>query len=140
MNSKELWDEVLKMMKEEVPRASFKTWLDNTEATIQNDVLIVTARDGFSADWLKVRFKDLISEKVKEITNQDYTIEIKCEGNTSYYEETFKHLIDSSLRDTNDGEKKKSNEEHINRLYELIEEQQLDIRLLKRLVLELMSK
>ncbi|WHY79971.1 DnaA N-terminal domain-containing protein [Neobacillus sp. WH10] len=70
----DLWIEVLKKISEKISKPSFETWFVGTEVEIDNDILFVKAKNIFNADWLEERYKSLISETVRELTEKTYEI------------------------------------------------------------------
>lgn len=74
--SMELWPEVLNEIRKKLSKPSFETWLANTSAEIDGDVIIVKANNSFAADWLTTRYKLLIFETVKDVTGRTFEIEV----------------------------------------------------------------
>ncbi|GHH99737.1 DnaA N-terminal domain-containing protein [Neobacillus kokaensis] len=72
----DIWIEVLKKISEKISKPSFETWFTGTEAEVDDDFLWVKAQNSFTADWLEERYKSLISETVRELTEKTYEIKI----------------------------------------------------------------
>lgn len=72
----ELWPQVLHLIEKKLSKPSFDTWLANTTAEVDGDVIIVKANNSFAADWLTVRYKTLISETVRDVTGRSFEIEV----------------------------------------------------------------
>lgn len=72
----DLWIEVLKKISEKISKPSFETWFVGTEVEFDNEILFVKAKNLFNADWLEERYKSLISETVRELTEKTYEIKI----------------------------------------------------------------
>lgn len=62
----DLWSAVLEKISEKISKPSFETWFSDTYAEIDDDVMIVKAKNEFAADWLEERYKTLIFETVRE--------------------------------------------------------------------------
>ncbi len=63
-----IWNKVLNTLQTEIPRASFDTWVrDSQPLPIQDNVLKVTVRNAYTCDWLTTRLQDHITGMVKEI-------------------------------------------------------------------------
>jgi chromosomal replication initiation ATPase DnaA len=72
----ELWSEALSKISEKISKPSFETWLANTSAEIHHDVIVVNASNQFAADWIEVRYKELIMNTVRELTGKSFEIEV----------------------------------------------------------------
>ena len=63
--AKEVWAVTLLKLKDELPRASFDTWVSSTEALGMVDgVLVVSARNGYAKDWLESH----VARKAKDLS------------------------------------------------------------------------
>lgn len=63
-----IWNKVLSTLQMEIPRASFDTWVrDSQPLPIQDNVLRVSVRNAYTCDWLAARLQDQITSMVKEI-------------------------------------------------------------------------
>lgn len=71
----DLWSTVLGKISEKLSTPSFETWLLGTTAAIDDDVIIVKAKDKFTAEWLDTRYKELIFDTVRKVAGQTYEIE-----------------------------------------------------------------
>ncbi|WP_163536393.1 DnaA N-terminal domain-containing protein [Gracilibacillus sp. YIM 98692] len=80
MSTSEIWKIVLKKVSEVTNAESFITWFGKTEAEIEGSTLIVKVPNQFVADWIESRYKSLIYEKVKEVTETDYEIQIALQN------------------------------------------------------------
>jgi hypothetical protein len=56
-----MWEKILENMQKEMPHVSFNTWLRDTVAVSDGEVLIVGARNQYCADWLNSRVSDRVS-------------------------------------------------------------------------------
>ncbi len=69
-----IWQETLKKIKEKLTNPSFKTWFSDTKPIELNDKnqLIIEVPNEFIKDWLQNRYKDLIAEILKTLTNNPW--------------------------------------------------------------------
>ncbi len=69
-----IWQETLKKIKEKLTNPSFKTWFSDTKPIELNDEnqLIIEVPNEFIKDWLQNRYKDLIAEILKDLTNNPW--------------------------------------------------------------------
>ncbi len=69
-----IWQETLKKIKEKLTNPSFKTWFSDTKPIEVNDKnqLIIEVPNEFIKDWLQNRYKDLIAEILKTLTNNSW--------------------------------------------------------------------
>lgn len=72
----DLWSAVLDKISEKISKPSFDTWFADTNAEIDDEVIIVKAKNEFARDWLEERYKTLIFETAREMAGQTYEIEI----------------------------------------------------------------
>lgn len=76
-NLKELCTNAKELLKEEMSKISFETWVKNIEIyKITNDTIIILAASSFHKDSLQTRYHDLLYNTFKYLTNKDYKIEI----------------------------------------------------------------
>ncbi len=56
MNLEEIWQQVLSQLQPEMPRASFDTWVRDTEVvSLEKNILTISARNAYARDWLESR-------------------------------------------------------------------------------------
>lgn len=68
----EAWQAVQVRLQQEMPRASFDTWVRDTKALrYDGNSLTVTARNAYAADWLKSRVHERAGELLREVTRTD---------------------------------------------------------------------
>lgn len=71
MNSEQAWGSVLGQLQLEMPRASFDTWVRDTEAlSLEEDVMTVAARNVYARDWLEARLARTVQRLLIGILNQ----------------------------------------------------------------------
>ncbi len=70
MNPQQAWQSVLEQLQLEMPRASFDTWVQDTQAvSLEDDILLVSARNAYSRDWLESRLTSTTSRMLIGILN-----------------------------------------------------------------------
>ncbi|MBI5933878.1 MAG: hypothetical protein HY867_09235 [Chloroflexi bacterium] len=68
MNPQEIWAAVLAQLQQEMPRASFETWVRETDAlSLEQDRLTVSARNAFARDWLELRLTNLVQRILQDL-------------------------------------------------------------------------
>ncbi len=83
MNPKQAWQSVLNQLQSEMPRASFETWVRDTEAlSLNGDALTVAARNAYARDWLESRLTNTVQRMLADILNQTVTVRF-VDGNGS---------------------------------------------------------
>jgi hypothetical protein len=62
MNIEQTWKSVLEQLQRDMPRASFETWVRDTQALSSTDgVLTVAVRNAYACDWLESRLLDTVN-------------------------------------------------------------------------------
>ncbi|GAB6436393.1 MULTISPECIES: DnaA N-terminal domain-containing protein [Bacillus] len=77
------WDEVKKALRPKLAEKTFMTWIRNTNATIEDNKLIVFCEDAFHRDLLEGEYRNIISSTVQKITNKEYQIWFEIKSNTT---------------------------------------------------------
>ncbi|WP_336769936.1 DnaA N-terminal domain-containing protein [Bacillus bombysepticus] len=72
-----LWDQVKEQIMIEVSKPSFVTFVQETTATLDNDVLIIYSKSEFHSDWIRDKYQNLILKSIKKITGG--TMELRFE-------------------------------------------------------------
>lgn len=76
-----LWNDVLNVIKVELTEVSFNTWLKSIEPiSLNNNKIILAVPNDFTKGILKGRYFNLIKNSIKQVSNQDYTIEFIIPG------------------------------------------------------------
>ena len=71
----ESWQSVLGQLQMEMPRASFDTWVRDTQvASFDGKVLTVSVRNNYARDWLESRLTSTISRLLVGIMNQSVQV------------------------------------------------------------------
>jgi len=99
MHIEQTWNSVLEQLQTEMPRASFDTWVRDTQALSYADgVLTVTVRNAYARDWLESRLADTVNHmlvgilnsanvRVSFVVTQDDPESVEVETNPSLQEE-----------------------------------------------------
>ncbi len=75
MTPEETWAEVLRQLKEDMPRASFGTWVADTEVvSFLGDVLTIGARNAYARDWLEARLTTTIERMLVGMFNRKVAV------------------------------------------------------------------
>jgi len=62
MNIEQTWNSVLEQLQTDMPRASFDTWVRDTQALLYADgALVVAVRNAYARDWLESRLVDTVN-------------------------------------------------------------------------------
>lgn len=69
-----LWGNVLGHIEGRISKASYETWLKDTKAEIDGDILTVFAPNSFARDWLESHYGNMIMNTVEKVTGQSYKI------------------------------------------------------------------
>ncbi|NLM51660.1 MAG: chromosomal replication initiator protein DnaA [Firmicutes bacterium] len=68
----EVWQATLDEIEKKVSKPSFETWLKTTKpVSMQDNTFIISVPNDFTKDWLQGRYVDLITDNLKEVTNND---------------------------------------------------------------------
>ena len=74
--ARKAWQSVLGQLQMEMPRASFDTWVRDTEAvTLEESTLTVQVRNAHARDWLDSRLKSTVQRLLVGILNQSIQVE-----------------------------------------------------------------
>ena len=67
MNPQQTWQSVLGQLQQEMPRASFETWVRDTEVlSLEKNLLTVSTRNAYARDWLEARVTNPIQRILQE--------------------------------------------------------------------------
>ena len=82
MNPTEIWDAVLAQLQQEMPRASFDTWVRDTDVlSLEHNLLTVSARNGYARDWLESRITNPVQRILQELLQKPITVRfVTAEG------------------------------------------------------------
>lgn len=75
MNPPEIWESVLAQLQQEMPRASFETWVCDTDAlSLEHNLLTISARNGYARDWLESRVTNPIQRILHDLLQNPTTV------------------------------------------------------------------
>ena len=75
MNTEQAWQSVLGQLQMEMPRASFETWVRDTQAiSLEDGVMTVSVRNAYARDWLESRLSSTVSRLLVGILNQSIAV------------------------------------------------------------------
>ncbi len=75
MNPQEIWESVLIHLQQEMPRASFETWVRDAEVlSLEHNLLTVSARNVYARDWLESRITNPIQRILQELLQKSITV------------------------------------------------------------------
>jgi hypothetical protein len=76
MDASQAWQSVLGQLQMEMPRASFDTWVRDTEAvSLEDGTLTISTRNDYARDWLESRLRSTVSRMLVGILNQSVKVE-----------------------------------------------------------------
>ncbi|WKZ45912.1 MAG: DnaA N-terminal domain-containing protein [Anaerolineales bacterium] len=75
MNPEQAWESVLGQLQLDMPRASFDTWVRDTELlSFEDGVMTVSARNVYARDWLESRLTSTVQRLLIGILNQSVSV------------------------------------------------------------------
>ncbi|MGI6036635.1 MAG: chromosomal replication initiator protein DnaA [Limnochordia bacterium] len=70
-----IWDQTLNIIKQELTKPSFDTWLKDTKAVSYADnCLVVTSPNEFARDWVEARYKESLEEALHQVVGDQWQI------------------------------------------------------------------
>ncbi len=70
-----LWEKALGEAEKMLSKPSFETWLKSTKpVAFKENTIVVEVPNDFTKDWLETRYKDLLLEVIKKVSDQPYSI------------------------------------------------------------------
>jgi chromosomal replication initiator protein len=71
-----IWQEVLRGLVQDMPKASFETWVrDTVPVRYDGNTLTIAARNLYARDWLENRMTSTVQELLIGIVRQDVTVQ-----------------------------------------------------------------
>lgn len=68
MDQSQLWQSILEQLQQEVPRASFDSWVRDTQAvSFDSNILRVVAQNEYARNWLQGRVEEIASRLLSEL-------------------------------------------------------------------------
>ena len=75
INLEETWQQVLQQLQADMPRASFDTWVRDTNVvTLEKNVLIISAHNADARDWLESRLTSTVQNILKGILDPPVSV------------------------------------------------------------------
>ena len=94
MNLEEIWGQALRQLQPEMPRASFDTWVRDTEVvSLEKNILTISARNAYARDWLESRMTAIVQNILKGILDHPVSVRFVASENPEVEE------VDESLSD-----------------------------------------
>lgn len=76
MNHEQAWQSVLGLLQMEMPRASFETWVRDTEAiSLENGHMTIATRNAYARDWFESRLRSTVERLLIGILNQSVSVQ-----------------------------------------------------------------
>ena len=76
MNPDHAWQSVLGQLQLEMPRASFDTWVRDTEVvSLEDGLMTISARNAYARDWLESRLQSTVQRLLIGILNQSISVQ-----------------------------------------------------------------
>lgn len=76
MNPEQAWQSVLGQLQMEMPKASFDTWVRDTEVvSFEHDILTIRTRNQYARDWLESRLTSAVQRLLIGILNQSVSVQ-----------------------------------------------------------------
>lgn len=74
----EIWQQVLQVLKQQLSRPAFETWLKSTKAlSLQEGVLLIGVPNEFAKDWLQTRLYSLIKSTASSTLKEEVDVEFQ---------------------------------------------------------------
>lgn len=75
MNPQQIWESVLAQLQQEMPRASYETWVRDTEAlSLDQELLTISVRNVYARDWLNSRLTNRAQRIMQELLQKSITV------------------------------------------------------------------
>ncbi len=76
MNPDEAWACLLSQLQKEMPRASFDTWVRDTEVvSLEDGAMTIATRNAYARDWLESRLTSTVQQLLIGILNQSVSVQ-----------------------------------------------------------------
>ena len=83
MNGKEVWNNFLENIKNEITNVSFDTWFNEEDTkfySFENDVMTITVNQEFIKKHIEEHYLDIMGEAISKVTNSNVTFNIVLES------------------------------------------------------------
>lgn len=86
---REIWEEALRLLQDEMTSVSFSTWIESINPfSLEKNNLILEVPSEFNLGIIKSRYKDLIQNAIKLVTNRDLDLEFVVKSTENRKKET----------------------------------------------------
>lgn len=65
-----VWSETLALIRNDISKPSYDTWLKNTEAVIEDDRIVIVCNTPYQREWLYSRYSGRIVKALEQITGK----------------------------------------------------------------------
>lgn len=91
------WSAVLGELQLQVPRSTYETWLKNTTGlTLENQILVVSVPNAFTAEWLEKRIFRLVHITAQKVSQKSLQVQFQIENERTSSPEP---VLSSSAKD-----------------------------------------
>ncbi|MBC1650590.1 chromosomal replication initiator protein DnaA [Listeria booriae] len=110
----DIWKEALRIVKQNMSKPSFDTWMKSTTAhSLEGSTFIVTAPNNFVRDWLEKSYSQFISNILQEITGENFEVRF-IDGEQ---DEVFDNYIPPKPRNLDDDMDEENSKHMLNKRY-----------------------
>ena len=102
MSNKELWNNFLENIKNEITNVSFETWFNEDDTkfcSFENGVVTIVVKEDFIRKHLESNYLDIITEGMYKVTNTNVTVNIVLESEIQMLREKEKINKQLSIKD-----------------------------------------
>ncbi|MGI6711250.1 MAG: chromosomal replication initiator protein DnaA [Bacillota bacterium] len=103
---KQDWKKTLEILKTELSKPSFETWLKTTKVvTRYNNTVVIAVPNEFSKDWLESRYANLIKNTLQLVTSEELELEFilpQQEGEINYLPKKKQESFQSNTNNSKD--------------------------------------
>lgn len=102
MSNKELWNNFLENIKNEITNVSFETWFNEDDTkfySFENGVVTIVVKEDFIRKHLESNYLDIITDGMYKVTNTNVTVNIVLESEIEMLKEKEKINKQLSIKD-----------------------------------------
>ena len=95
MNNRELWNNFLENIKNEITNVSFDTWFNEEDTkfySLKDDILTITVNQEFIKRHIEENYIDIMQDAMSKVTNANITFNIVLESDVKALEEEERKL------------------------------------------------
>lgn len=118
MSGKEVWNNFLENIKNEITNVSFDTWFNEEDTkfySFKDDVLTITVNQEFIKKHIEEHYLDIMGEAISKVTNSNVSFNIVLESDIQKLKEEEKKNIELAIND--DDEKQSALNANLNPNY-----------------------